>query len=118
MLLFEDRLSRGRVINLQFNNVRAIYYLLYRPISRKKSKRERGGGREIYIYAARSNWERYNCQLQQKFMGYLLSGVDLDQFSKPLEAQRGLRKDPDHEYKRIGPRGTSVLCPVLCLYKR
>lgn len=67
---------------------------------------------------ARSNWERYNCQLQQKFIGYLLSGVDLDRFSKPLEAQRGLRKDPDHEYKPIGLRETSVLCPVLCLYKR
>jgi len=78
-----------------------------------RNERERERERD-----ARLNLEQYNCQLQQKFIGYLLSGVDLDQFSKPLEAQRGLRKDPDHEYKREGSPGTSVLSHTLRLYKR
>jgi len=82
-----------------------------------QNEREREEG-ERERDTARSNSERYNCQLQQKFMGYLLSGVDLDQFSKPLEAQRGLRKDPDHEYKREGLLRTSVLSRSLRLYKR
>lgn len=52
-------------------------------------------------------------------MGYLLSEVDLDQFSKPLEAQRGLRKDPDHEYKREGFARNFCIVPFsLRLYKR
>jgi len=42
-------------------------------------------------------------------MGYLPSVVDLDRFSEPLETGRGLRKDPDREYKREGsPRPSSL----------